>query len=74
LENEFSVLIAACDTFCAGAVEQLKTHVHHLCAVHPSNEIHKKKYGRDVVQLYEKGYGKSSSELNFILFFIFGFI
>ncbi|KAK2726648.1 signal recognition particle receptor subunit alpha homolog [Artemia franciscana] len=61
LENEFSVLIAACDTFRAGAVEQLKTHVHHLCAVHPSNEIHKKKYGRDIVQLYDRGYGKDAA-------------
>ncbi|KAK2716645.1 signal recognition particle receptor subunit alpha homolog [Artemia franciscana] len=61
LENEFSVLIAACDTFRTGAVEQLKIHKNHLCAVHPSNEIHKKKYGRDIVELYHKGYGKDAA-------------
>lgn len=35
LENGFSVLIAACDTFRAGAVEQLRTHTRRLSALHP---------------------------------------
>lgn len=48
------VLIAACDTFRAGAVEQLRTHTHHLNALHPP-EAHN---GLKMVQLCEKGYGK----------------
>ncbi|XP_037083854.1 signal recognition particle receptor subunit alpha-like isoform X2 [Pollicipes pollicipes] len=54
IENGFSVLIAACDTFRAGAVEQLRTHTRHLNALHPPE----KHAGRQMVQLYEKGYGK----------------
>lgn len=57
IENDFSVLIAACDTFRAGAVEQLKTHTRHLNALHPS-ERHS---NRTMVQLYEKGYGKDAA-------------
>ncbi|RVE42792.1 hypothetical protein evm_012549 [Chilo suppressalis] len=52
IENDMSVLIAACDTFRAGAVEQLRTHCRHLNALHPPN----KHGGRNMVQLYEKGY------------------
>lgn len=51
------VLIAACDTFRAGAVEQLRTHTRHLNALHPA-ERHG---GREMVQLYEKGYGKDAA-------------
>jgi len=47
------VLIAACDTFRAGAVEQLRTHMRHLNALHPAE----KHNGQQMVQLYEKGYG-----------------
>ncbi|KFQ81457.1 Signal recognition particle receptor subunit alpha, partial [Phoenicopterus ruber ruber] len=50
IENGFSVLIAACDTFRAGAVEQLRTHTRRLNALHPP-ESHG---GRTMVQLYEK--------------------
>ncbi|GJQ87634.1 putative signal recognition particle, alpha subunit, N-terminal [Trypoxylus dichotomus] len=57
IENNMSVLIAACDTFRAGAVEQLRTHVKHLNALHPP-ERHG---GRLMVQLYEKGYGKDAA-------------
>ncbi|OCT72375.1 signal recognition particle receptor subunit alpha [Xenopus laevis] len=57
MENGFSVLIAACDTFRAGAVEQLRTHTQRLNSVHPP-EKHK---GRTMVQLYEKGYGKDAA-------------
>ncbi|XP_064029457.1 signal recognition particle receptor subunit alpha [Pogoniulus pusillus] len=57
IENGFSVLIAACDTFRAGAVEQLRTHTRRLNALHPP-ERHG---GRSMVQLYEKGYGKDAA-------------
>lgn len=57
IENNFSVLIAACDTFRAGAVEQLRTHMRHLNALHPP-ERHN---GRQMVQLFEKGYGKDAA-------------
>uniref|UniRef100_A0A8C0FPX0 SRP receptor subunit alpha n=1 Tax=Bubo bubo TaxID=30461 RepID=A0A8C0FPX0_BUBBB len=57
IENGFSVLIAACDTFRAGAVEQLRTHTRRLNTLHPP-ESHG---GRTMVQLYEKGYGKDAA-------------
>ncbi|XP_062242519.1 signal recognition particle receptor subunit alpha isoform X1 [Platichthys flesus] len=57
IENGFTVLIAACDTFRAGAVEQLRTHERRLNSLHP-REQHG---GRPVVQLYEKGYGKDAA-------------
>ncbi|XP_054472237.1 signal recognition particle receptor subunit alpha [Anoplopoma fimbria] len=57
IENGFTVLIAACDTFRAGAVEQLRTHQRRLNSLHPP-ERHG---GRTMVQLYEKGYGKDAA-------------
>ncbi|KAH0999471.1 hypothetical protein HUJ04_001361 [Dendroctonus ponderosae] len=54
IENDLQVLIAACDTFRAGAVEQLRTHMRHLNALHPPD----RHGGKQMVQLYEKGYGK----------------
>ncbi|VIO95975.1 signal recognition particle receptor alpha subunit, putative [Brugia malayi] len=51
-ENGHKVLIAAADTFRAGAVEQLRTHTKHLNALHPNS-----------VQLYEQGYGKDPAGL-----------
>ncbi|GFR97822.1 signal recognition particle receptor subunit alpha-like [Elysia marginata] len=57
VENGLSVLIAACDTFRSGAVEQLRTHVRKLNALHPPS----KHQGREMVQLYERGYGKDSA-------------
>ena len=57
IENNFRVLIAACDTFRAGAVEQLRTHMRHLNSLHPPE----KHNGRQMVQLYEKGYGKDAA-------------
>lgn len=57
IENNLNVLIAACDTFRAGAVEQLRTHTRHLNALHPAS----KHGGRAMVQLYEKGYGKDAA-------------
>ncbi|XP_048836328.1 signal recognition particle receptor subunit alpha [Brienomyrus brachyistius] len=57
IENGITVLIAACDTFRAGAVEQLRTHQRRLNSLHPPDE----KTGRPMVQLYEKGYGKDAA-------------
>jgi len=57
IENNFRVLIAACDTFRAGAVEQLRTHMRHLNSLHPPE----KHGGQAMVQLYEKGYGKDAA-------------
>ncbi|XP_035686038.1 signal recognition particle receptor subunit alpha-like isoform X1 [Branchiostoma floridae] len=57
VENGFRVLIAACDTFRAGAVEQLRTHARRMAALHPP-EHHS---GVKMVQLYEKGYGKDAA-------------
>nr|XP_022899959.1 signal recognition particle receptor subunit alpha homolog [Onthophagus taurus] len=57
IENNMRVLIAACDTFRAGAVEQLRTHMKHLNALHPPE----KHGGKQMVQLYEKGYGKDAA-------------
>lgn len=57
IENNYNVLIAACDTFRAGAVEQLRTHMRHLNALHPPE----KHSNRQMVQLYEKGYGKDAA-------------
>uniref|UniRef100_A0A1I7RXX7 SRP54 domain-containing protein n=2 Tax=Bursaphelenchus xylophilus TaxID=6326 RepID=A0A1I7RXX7_BURXY len=51
-ENGHNVLIAAGDTFRAGAVEQLRTHCKYLNNLHPES-----------VQLYEQGYGGDSAKL-----------
>lgn len=59
IENNLNVLIAACDTFRAGAVEQLRTHVKHLNSLHPPS----KHNGREMVQLFEKGYGKDPADI-----------
>jgi len=56
IENGLHVLIAACDTFRAGAVEQLRTHCRKLNTLHPHLAD-----GRQAVQLYEKGYGKDAA-------------
>jgi signal recognition particle receptor subunit alpha len=40
--------------FRAGAVEQLRTHTRRLNSLHPPEE----NGNREMVQLYEKGYGK----------------
>lgn len=59
IENKFKVLIAACDTFRAGAVEQLRTHTRRLNSLHPGLE--KDGSTKPMVQLYEKGYGKDAA-------------
>ncbi|VVC30250.1 Hypothetical protein CINCED_3A002470 [Cinara cedri] len=60
IENNLRVLIAACDTFRAGAVEQLRTHTRHLNALHPA----KRHNNQQMVQLYEKGYGKDAAGIS----------
>lgn len=55
LQNKFRVLIAACDTFRSGAVEQLRVHARNL------KELSERDGG--VVELYEKGYGKDAANI-----------
>jgi len=59
LENNYNVLIAACDTFRSGAVEQLRTHVRALNSIHPP-DIHD---GKQMVYLFERGYGKEPARV-----------
>lgn len=59
IENSFRVLIAACDTFRSGAVEQLRTHQRHLNALHPPE----KHDGNVMVDLYQQGYGKDAASI-----------
>jgi signal recognition particle receptor subunit alpha len=57
LQNRLRVLIAACDTFRSGAVEQLRVHVSNLKRLEvDAGEM-------AVVDLYEKGYGKDASTI-----------
>ncbi|KAJ3109138.1 hypothetical protein HDU96_007301 [Phlyctochytrium bullatum] len=53
LQNGLKVLIAACDTFRSGAVEQLRVHARNLKALESGA----------VVDLYERGYGKDSANI-----------
>lgn len=55
LQNKFKVLIAACDTFRSGAVEQLRVHARNL------KELSAREGGQ--VELYEKGYGKDAANI-----------
>ncbi|KAF9239660.1 SRP54-type protein [Melanogaster broomeanus] len=57
IQNGLRVLIAACDTFRSGAVEQLRVHVRNLSMLGVDGATNSK--GR--VELYEKGYGKDAS-------------
>lgn len=50
LQNDFKVLIVACDTFRSGAVEQLRVHV---------NNLKKSNESKDQIELFEGGYGGS---------------
>ncbi|CAF1143521.1 unnamed protein product [Adineta ricciae] len=52
--NNLRVLIAGCDTFRAGAIEQLLTHVRHL------NNIFTEK-NMPMIELYQRGYGKDAA-------------
>ncbi|KAK9719244.1 hypothetical protein K7432_004907 [Basidiobolus ranarum] len=53
LQNNLKVLIAACDTFRSGAVEQLRVHARNLKALEKDA----------VVDLFERGYGKDSATI-----------
>ena len=52
LHQGLSILVAACDTFRSGAVEQLRTHVRNLKTVTNSR-----------IDLFERGYGKDASAI-----------
>ena len=51
------MLIAACDTFRSGAVEQLRTHTRHLSSLNPPRE----EGAPPNILLYDKGYGKDAA-------------
>ncbi|KAF8582072.1 signal recognition particle binding protein [Ramaria rubella] len=55
IQNGLRVLIAACDTFRSGAVEQLRVHVRNL------SMLSAKENGVAMVELYERGYGKDAA-------------
>ncbi|KAF8522130.1 signal recognition particle binding protein [Hysterangium stoloniferum] len=55
IQNGFRVLIAACDTFRSGAVEQLRVHVRNL------GMLSAKEGESAMVELYERGYGKDAA-------------
>ncbi|PCH38272.1 signal recognition particle binding protein [Wolfiporia cocos MD-104 SS10] len=57
IQNNLRVLIAACDTFRSGAVEQLRVHVRNLSMLGVNGATNSK--GR--VELYERGYGKDAA-------------
>ncbi|SCU87939.1 LADA_0E07162g1_1 [Lachancea dasiensis] len=64
LQNNFRVLIVACDTFRSGAVEQLRVHVENLAKLTDESHIRgsknrRGKSGNDFVELFEAGYGGS---------------
>ncbi|RHZ48215.1 signal recognition particle receptor subunit alpha [Aspergillus thermomutatus] len=56
LQNNYRVLIAACDTFRSGAVEQLRVHARNL------KELSARENSGEV-ELYEKGYGKDAANV-----------
>ncbi|KAJ1972430.1 hypothetical protein H4R34_005412, partial [Dimargaris verticillata] len=53
LQNKLKVLIAACDTFRSGAVEQLRVHGRNLRALSDNA----------VVDIFQRGYGKDSASI-----------
>ncbi|KAF0986887.1 hypothetical protein HZS_1856 [Henneguya salminicola] len=59
LNNNQKVLIAACDTFRSGAVEQLRTHVCKFNSMFPSNDSGE----LPKCVLFDKGYGKDSASV-----------
>ncbi|OAX83980.1 hypothetical protein ACJ72_01662 [Emergomyces africanus] len=56
LQNNYRVLIAACDTFRSGAVEQLRVHARNLKELSSRENV-------GLVELYEKGYGKDAANV-----------
>ncbi|KAF8436962.1 SRP54-type protein [Boletus edulis BED1] len=57
IQNGLRVLIAACDTFRSGAVEQLRVHVRNLSVLGVDGATNSKSR----VEIYEKGYGKDAA-------------
>lgn len=57
MQNNYRVLIAACDTFRSGAVEQLRTHAQHLSALNPPQQ----EGAPANIMLYDRGYKKDPS-------------
>ncbi|KAH9842844.1 P-loop containing nucleoside triphosphate hydrolase protein [Rhodofomes roseus] len=57
IQNGLRVLIAACDTFRSGAVEQLRVHVRNLSMLGVNGATNSKSR----VELYERGYGKDAA-------------
>ncbi|WWC92399.1 uncharacterized protein L201_007356 [Kwoniella dendrophila CBS 6074] len=60
LQNGLRVLIAACDTFRSGAVEQLRVHVRNLGALGSEMGIDEQD-GSKKIELFERGYGKDAA-------------
>ncbi|GAA5880453.1 hypothetical protein JCM3774_005198 [Rhodotorula dairenensis] len=60
LQNRLRVLIAACDTFRSGAVEQLRVHVRNLGQLE-QEQLAGGPGGASRVELFEKGYGKDAA-------------
>lgn len=58
INNKVKVLVVACDTFRAGAIEQLKTHVMALKSLHERGKNPETK-----IELFEKGYGRDSAAI-----------
>lgn len=56
LQNNFRILIAACDTFRSGAVEQLRVHARNLKELSAREQL-------GHIDLYEKGYGKDAAHI-----------
>lgn len=56
LQNDYRVLIAACDTFRSGAVEQLNHHVRNLKELSVREKVGQ-------VDIYQKGYGKDAANV-----------
>jgi signal recognition particle receptor subunit alpha len=59
LQNKLRVLIAACDTFRSGAVEQLRVHVRNLSKLKVLQDAESS--GQAPIELYERGYGKDAA-------------
>ncbi|WVW80739.1 hypothetical protein I302_102725 [Kwoniella bestiolae CBS 10118] len=60
LQNGLRVLIAACDTFRSGAVEQLRVHVRNLGALGQEMGMGEEE-GSKKIELFERGYGKDAA-------------
>lgn len=58
INNQVKVLVVACDTFRAGAIEQLRTHVMALKSLHE-----KGKKAPVAIELFERGYGRDSAAI-----------